>query len=47
MQPPAQELQAKDLHDNQWTFRHIYRGKSRKAIMLHVLLGQYSCLFCW
>ncbi|THU57602.1 hypothetical protein C4D60_Mb03t05240 [Musa balbisiana] len=25
MQPPAQELQARDLHDNLWTFRHIYR----------------------
>lgn len=27
MQPPAQELVAKDLHDNAWTFRHIYRGE--------------------
>jgi hypothetical protein len=26
MQPPAQELVARDLHDNVWTFRHIYRG---------------------
>lgn len=26
MQPPAQELVAKDLHDTTWTFRHIYRG---------------------
>jgi hypothetical protein len=26
MQPPAQELQARDIHDNVWTFRHIYRG---------------------
>lgn len=26
MQPPAQELIARDLHDNVWTFRHIYRG---------------------
>lgn len=26
MQPPAQEIVAKDLHDNTWTFRHIYRG---------------------
>ncbi|MCH96484.1 auxin response factor 19-like, partial [Trifolium medium] len=25
MQPPAQELVAKDLHDNTWAFRHIYR----------------------
>ena len=28
MQPPAQELVAKDLHDSAWTFRHIYRGIS-------------------
>lgn len=26
MQPPAQELTARDLHDSAWTFRHIYRG---------------------
>lgn len=26
MQPPAQELVARDLHDTLWTFRHIYRG---------------------
>lgn len=26
MQPPAQELVAKDLHDVSWKFRHIYRG---------------------
>ena len=26
MQPPAQELVARDLHDHVWTFRHIYRG---------------------
>nr|ANI70192.1 auxin response factor ARF20 [Salvia miltiorrhiza] len=26
MQPPAQELTAKDLHDQTWTFRHIYRA---------------------
>ncbi|EPS72300.1 hypothetical protein M569_02457, partial [Genlisea aurea] len=25
LQPPAQELVARDLHDNVWTFRHIYR----------------------
>jgi hypothetical protein len=30
MQPPAQELQARDLHDNVWTFRHIYRGTVEK-----------------
>jgi hypothetical protein len=30
MQPPAQELMARDLHDNEWTFRHIYRGMFSK-----------------
>lgn len=25
--PPAQELVARDLHDQEWHFRHIYRGK--------------------
>lgn len=29
MQPPAQELVAKDLHDTVWNFRHIYRGTIR------------------
>lgn len=27
IQPPTQELVVRDLHDNTWTFRHIYRGK--------------------
>ncbi|XP_044481309.1 auxin response factor 19-like [Mangifera indica] len=26
MQPPAQEIVARDLHETTWTFRHIYRG---------------------
>lgn len=25
-QPPTQELAAKDLHGNEWRFRHIFRG---------------------
>lgn len=28
MQPPTQELVVRDLHDNTWTFRHIYRGEN-------------------
>lgn len=39
MQPPAQEIQARDLHDATWTFRHIYRGKnaaSRKSFGLKI-----------
>jgi hypothetical protein len=27
-QPPAQELIARDLHDVEWKFRHIFRGKN-------------------
>ncbi|KAH6837394.1 auxin response factor 8 [Perilla frutescens var. hirtella] len=30
--PPAQELMAKDLHGNEWKFRHIFRGEL-KCIM--------------
>jgi len=26
-QPPAQELIARDLHGNEWKFRHIFRGQ--------------------
>jgi hypothetical protein len=37
MQPPAQEIQARDLHDNVWTFRHIYRGKQFQHS------GNHSC----
>ncbi|GLU10179.1 hypothetical protein SLE2022_269990 [Rubroshorea leprosula] len=33
MQPPAQEIVAKDLHDNTWTFRHIYRGQPKRHLL--------------
>ncbi|KAG9135669.1 hypothetical protein Leryth_002400 [Lithospermum erythrorhizon] len=33
MQPPAQELTARDLHDNAWTFRHIYRGQPKRHLL--------------
>ncbi|XP_042050962.1 auxin response factor 19-like isoform X1 [Salvia splendens] len=33
MQPPAQELTAKDLHDQTWTFRHIYRGQPKRHLL--------------
>jgi hypothetical protein len=35
MQPPAQELQARDIHDNVWTFRHIFRGGEKKVYHFH------------
>ncbi|CAH9075603.1 unnamed protein product [Cuscuta epithymum] len=33
MQPPAQELVARDLHDNVWSFRHIYRGQPKRHLL--------------
>ncbi|KAG5390722.1 hypothetical protein IGI04_032263 [Brassica rapa subsp. trilocularis] len=33
MQPPAQEIVAKDLHDTTWTFRHIYRGQPKRHLL--------------
>ncbi|XP_077215136.1 auxin response factor 19-like [Tasmannia lanceolata] len=33
LQPPAQELVARDLHDNAWTFRHIYRGQPKRHLL--------------
>lgn len=33
LQPPARELVAKDLHDNLWTFRHIYRGQPKRHLL--------------
>ncbi|KAA8528725.1 hypothetical protein F0562_036080 [Nyssa sinensis] len=33
MQPPSQELVVRDLHDNSWTFRHIYRGQPKRHLL--------------
>ncbi|KAL8130227.1 hypothetical protein V2J09_019382 [Rumex salicifolius] len=33
MQPPAQELTARDLHDSLWTFRHVYRGQPKRHLL--------------
>jgi hypothetical protein len=32
-QPPAQELMARDLHDNEWKFRHIFRGQPKRHLL--------------
>ncbi|KAG1348224.1 auxin response factor 12-like [Cocos nucifera] len=32
-QPPAQELIARDLHDNDWKFRHIFRGQPKRHLL--------------
>ncbi|XP_009379878.2 auxin response factor 7 [Musa acuminata AAA Group] len=31
--PPWQELVAKDLHENEWRFRHIFRGQPRRHLL--------------
>ncbi|WOL04104.1 auxin response factor 7-like [Canna indica] len=31
--PPCQELVAKDLHGNEWHFRHIFRGQPRRHLL--------------
>ncbi|XP_047942222.1 auxin response factor 6-like [Salvia hispanica] len=31
--PPAQELIAKDLHGNEWKFRHIFRGQPKRHLL--------------
>ncbi|CAL9093661.1 auxin response factor 7-like isoform X2 [Musa acuminata AAA Group] len=31
--PPCQELVAKDLHRNEWRFRHIFRGQPRRHLL--------------
>ncbi|KAI3416915.1 Auxin response factor [Psidium guajava] len=33
LQPPAQELMARDLHDNEWKFRHIFRGQPKRHLL--------------
>ncbi|CAN4096786.1 unnamed protein product [Withania somnifera] len=33
LQPPAQELVARDLHDNVWIFRHVYRGQPKRHLL--------------
>ncbi|XP_057501053.1 auxin response factor 19-like isoform X2 [Actinidia eriantha] len=33
MQPPAQEIVARDLHNNVWNFRHIYRGQPKRHLL--------------
>lgn len=35
--PPAQELMAKDLHGNEWKFRHIFRGEFSKILCWELL----------
>ncbi|KAI4389958.1 hypothetical protein MLD38_002120 [Melastoma candidum] len=32
-QPPSQEIVVRDLHDNVWNFRHIYRGQPKRHLL--------------
>ncbi|CAN1351940.1 Auxin response factor 17, partial [Linum perenne] len=31
--PPCQELIARDLHDNEWKFKHIFRGQPKRHLL--------------
>lgn len=42
--PPCQELIARDLHDIEWKFRHIFRGKLRRILSL--LCVDLHCVKC-
>lgn len=46
MQPPNQELVVRDLHDNTYTFRHIYRGKNSFSFAFSFLLGNFGAYLC-
>ncbi|KAJ6707322.1 AUXIN RESPONSE FACTOR 4-RELATED [Salix viminalis] len=36
-QPPAQELIARDLHDVEWKFRHIFRGQLWNFFIINLI----------
>ncbi|KAE8703875.1 Auxin response factor 12 [Hibiscus syriacus] len=55
-QPPAQELIARDLHDVQWKFRHIFRGQPKRHLLTtgwsvfvsaKRLVARDSVIFIW
>ncbi|XP_028759180.1 auxin response factor 6 isoform X2 [Neltuma alba] len=55
-QPPAQELIARDLHGNEWKFRHIFRGQPKRHLLTtgwsvfvsaKRLIAGDSVLFIW
>ncbi|CAD6338673.1 unnamed protein product [Miscanthus lutarioriparius] len=55
-QPPCQELMAKDLHGNEWKFRHIFRGQPKRHLLTtgwsvfvsaKRLIAGDSVLFIW
>lgn len=46
IQPPTQELVVRDLHDNTWTFRHIYRGEYAFCYW-NLLWNRNERFCCW
>ncbi|XP_047314916.1 auxin response factor 8-like [Impatiens glandulifera] len=55
-QPPAQELVARDLHDVEWKFKHIFRGQPKRHLLTtgwsvfvsaKKLVAGDSVLFIW
>lgn len=45
MNPPCQELVAKDLHGSEWKFRHIYRGNMQpKHVRTDDILSVICCM---
>lgn len=45
MNPPCQELVAKDLHGSEWKFRHIYRGNMQpKHALTDSMLSVICCM---
>ncbi|MBA0685539.1 hypothetical protein Goari_013195, partial [Gossypium aridum] len=44
LQPPTQELVSKDLHGNEWRFRHIFRGNTSSQLVIMLIdNAQWSC----
>ncbi|XXG86617.1 hypothetical protein AAC387_Pa11g1480 [Persea americana] len=55
-QPPAQELIARDLHDTEWKFKHIFRGQPKRHLLTtgwsvfvsaKRLIARDSVIFIW
>ena len=44
-QPPTQELVAKDLHANEWRFKHIFRGNCSLIVFSPSRLLSYSIVY--
>lgn len=45
--PPAQELKARDLHDQEWHFRHIYRGIIASYFIIYLSVQIFPPYIRW